>query len=114
MRRYGVLDGRIFYIDRDGSAKWEEPIYSTAPGAPVKYGASFVGPAMAPIGAGVDGSRLGRSGAAFGAGMADMAQQILAAQLAGERMSIGQRAFHAGMEGAAAVLDGTLGTCLRR
>ncbi len=61
--RYGTIDDRIFYIDRDGAPKWEEPSIWMAFDDPRRVAASFAGPAMAPAGAALGGFRGGVRGA---------------------------------------------------
>ena len=99
--RYGVMDDRIFYIDRDGSAKWEEPTLPSVFRASLQYAGYKTGPSMALVGGGLGGAALGVPGAVAGAGLSDAARQYLAAALASEEMSMPERAFHVGMEAAA-------------
>jgi len=99
--RYGVMGDRIFYIDRDGQPKWEEPRLGTSLLSPDRYLGSVVGPNIGPIGAAIGGAVGGIPGAAVGAGTGDFLRQYLAAQLAHEQMSPAERIAHLGLEAAA-------------
>jgi hypothetical protein len=100
-RRYGAIDDRIFYIDRDGTPKWEEATIWDALDDPYRATAAHAGPAMAFGGAAAGGFVGGVPGAAAGAGLADIGRQYLAYRLAGERLSPQERAMHTAMEAAA-------------
>ncbi|MCC6468604.1 MAG: hypothetical protein IT563_09800 [Alphaproteobacteria bacterium] len=66
--RYGVMGDRIFYIDRDGSAKWEEPSALDVIRTPDRYAASWAGPSLPIAGGFVGGLAGGAIGSAGGVG----------------------------------------------
>ncbi len=101
MARYGAMGDRIFYIDRDGTPKWEEPSIWMAFDDPRRVAAAHAGPSVALGGAALGGAVAGIPGAAGGAALADMARQYAAAHLTDEQMSLSARAFHTAMEAGA-------------
>lgn len=88
MGKYGVQDGRIFYLSDDGNAYFEEPGLSLSPTEMTKYLASGAGPALPAIGGIVGGVATsmagGLPGAAGGAATGDLVRQGLAMKLAGQ------------------------------
>lgn len=91
MERYGILGGRIFYVDDNGKAVYEEPGATINPRGLVKYGASMAGPAIPMVtgtAGGVGGATLGPvagvGGASAGAGAGDIIRQVLARHVTGE------------------------------
>jgi len=99
--RNGVMGDRIFYIDRDGQPKWEEPSFGSAFTNPAQYAASQIGPGFALVGAAGGGLVGGVPGAAAGAGAGDALRQYLAWRYFDEQMSPAERALHLGLESAA-------------
>lgn len=88
--RYGLQDGRIFYMGDDGNTYFEEPEFSiTEPGTWGKTVASSVGPGLAVAGGIAGGVATapagGIPGAGLGAALGDEMRQGLAMTFAGQK-----------------------------
>lgn len=83
MERYGIANGRIYFVDDDGKAVFEEAGPSLSPRGAAKYAASMAGPALPVIGGtagGIAGATVGpwtgAAGATGGGAIGDLIRQI--------------------------------------
>lgn len=80
-RRFGMSNGRLFYVATDGKPYWAEPQMTANPQDAIASSATLAGPAMSFVGGaagGVGGGPLSIAGAAGGAAAGDVARQFAA------------------------------------
>lgn len=80
-RRFGMSNGRLFYVGTDGKPYWAEPQVTANPQDLIASSATLAGPAMSFLGGAAGGSGTGPlsiAGAAGGAALGDFGRQMLA------------------------------------